>query len=88
MNNQSLENYVVGRVKELENEVSVLKDERQALINRLQYVDVMKIKMREYFRLRKYDSGRVYIDYSYNDKFIDEIIDFIGFTVEGENEEE
>lgn len=88
MNNQSLESYVIGRVKELENEVSVLKDEKQALINRLQYVDVMKIKMREYFRLRKYYSGRVYIDYSYNDKFIDEIIDFIGFTDEDENEEE
>ena len=79
MNNQTLENYVVERVKKLENEVSVLKDEKQALINRLLAVDDMKAKMREYFKLRKYDTGRNYIDHTYSDKYVDEIVQFIGF---------
>ena len=84
MNNQTLESYVVERVKKLENEVSVLKDEKQALINRLIAVDDMKAKMREYFRIEKSSTGRVYIDNSYDDKYVNEIIDFIGLPCEQE----
>ena len=79
MNNQTLENYVVERVKKLENEVSILKDECIALTRDLNYVNEMKSKMREYFKLRKYDTGRNYIDHTYSDKNVDEIVQFIGF---------
>ena len=84
MNNQTLESYVVERVKKLENEVSVLKDEKQALINRLLAVDDMKAKMREYFRVEKSATGRLYIDNSYDDKYVNEIIDFIELPCEQE----
>ena len=79
MNNQTLENYVVERVKKLENEVSILKDECIALTRDLNYVNEMKAKMREYFKLNNYATGKIYIDRTYDDKYIDEIIQFIGF---------
>ena len=85
MENQTLENYVVERVKKLENEVSVLKEECTSLIKDLKYVDEMKAKMREYFKLNKYATGKIYIDRTYDDKYIDEIIQFIGFEEEQEN---
>ena len=86
MNNQTLESYVVERVKKLENVVSVLKDEKQALINQLKAVDDMKAIMREYFRLKKYQTGRKYIDHSYDEEYVDEIIDFIGLKEENNEE--
>jgi len=85
MNNQTLENYVVERVKKLENEVSVLKDEKQALINSLLAIDEMKIKMRKYFRIEKSATGRIYIDNSYDDKYVNEIIEFIGLPCQQED---
>lgn len=85
MNNQTLENYVVERVKKLENEVSVLKEECTALIKDLRYVDEMKAKMREYFRIEKSATGRIYIDNSYDDKYVSEIIEFIGLPCEQED---
>ena len=85
MENQTLENYVVERVKKLENEVSVLKEECTSLIKDLKYVDEMKAKMRGYFKLNKYATGKIYIDRTYDDKYIDEIIQFIGLEEEQEN---
>ena len=88
MNNQTLENYVVERVKKLENEVSVLKDEKQALINRLIAVDEMKAKMREYFKLSTYSSGTIYIDHDYDSKYVKEIAEFIGLEEEQDEQED
>lgn len=87
MNNQTLESYIVERVKKLENDVSVLEDERRALIDQLLVVDEMKAKMREYFKIKKYETGERYIDLTYNDRYVDEIIEFIGLAEECEQED-
>ena len=88
MNNLTLENYVVERVKKLENEVSALEEERDALINQLKTIDVIKLKMRQYFKLEKYATGRRYIDHSYEEEFLDEIVHFIGLEEQEEDHEE
>ena len=95
MSNQTLESYVVERVKSLEyeisvlnDEISVLKDEKQQLINKLRSIDALKIKMREYFILGKYASGNYYIDHSYDNSFVNEIVEFIGLKEEEEDTDE
>ena len=87
MNNQTLESYVVERVKKLENEVAILTGERDTLIKQLEAVDDIKAKMRNYFKLATYSSGTLYIDHEYDSKYVQEIAGFIGLE-EGQDEHE
>lgn len=91
MNNQNpIENYIVERIKELELEIKLTEKENDELKRYLKETEAMKEKMREYFSLKKYDSGSIYIDYSYNynSKYIQEIAQFIGLECGNQEDED
>lgn len=81
-----LENYIVERLHKLENEVKEQKAEADKLRNDLQEVEAMKAKMREYFMVSTYSDGSPYIDHHYRSKHFEEIVKFIGLSMEGEDD--
>lgn len=83
-----MEEYIVERLKSLENEVERLKKEREALRGELAKVEEMKKTMRGYFRLDKYADGEPYIDHTYRSKSVPGIAEFIGLTDKNEEEDD
>ena len=78
--NNTIEEYIVNRIEQLENRESMLEAEVSELKIQLDKVEKMKELMREYFSLRSYADNRHYIDHSYNGKYAEEIAAFIGLT--------
>ena len=86
--NNPLANYIVKRLGNLEAEVESLKEEREALRGELAKVEEMKKEMRDYFQLKKYCNGGVYIDHTYKSESAPIIAEFIGLSFEEEDEGE
>ena len=85
---KSLEDYIVGRLKSLENEAKQLNEDCNVLREELAKVEDMKKVMRAYFRLGKYAGGDPYIDHTYNAKSVPVIAEFIGLTDNNEEEDD
>jgi hypothetical protein len=83
-----LEEYIVERLKSLENEVKQLNEDCDVLREKLAKVEEMKKVMRKYFRLDKYAGGEPYIDHTYKSKSVPEIAEFIGLTDNNEEEDD
>lgn len=83
--NNTIEEYIVNRIKQLESRESMLEAANAELKSQLAKVETMKELMRDYFKLKRYDTSRLYIDHSYDNTHIEEIAEFIGLT-EGEED--
>lgn len=82
-----IEKYIVERLHSLEDEVDMQKEEISALKEELEKVEKMKALMREYFILKQYSSnGQRYIDHKYTNENVDEIAEFIGLEMDGEED--
>lgn len=83
-----LEEYIVERLKSLENEVKKLNEDYNALREKLANTEKMKEIMQKYFCLREYADGALYIDHSYKSNNVTEIAEFIGLTNNNEEEDD
>ena len=81
-----IEKYIVERLHSLENEIDMQKEEISVLKEELEKVEKMKALMREYFILKQYADGSPYIDHNYSKKDVDEIAEFIGLEMDGEED--
>lgn len=82
-----IEKYIIERLRFLENVVNKQEEEISVLKEELEKVEKMKALMREYFILKQYSTDeRRYIDHAYIYSTVDEIAEFIGLEMDGEED--